>query len=210
MKKEDAIVNYQPELAKQLQKLKEAAIYLYRQDPRVMYYNIIADYFRQNGNVQEADLLHKIAECIKKPFGMEYFEEYYEKELQEIGVPIKSQASAAKYVYECFKPMFQALLKKILDEETLTKSERFMVKSFYNKITAPFRNPNIEVQPGKNVCYYDSKEGYGEFQKAMERSIAYIEQECQITIDIFNTPDLENNTNSEDKYSECFRYEMEK
>lgn len=196
MKEEDKIVNYRPCLALILQKAMEFAQDLYSLNFQKAYYMMLSSVYEKE-DPEYAKILKEAAHCFdeKEIFGIEKFHEYYEK---EYGLEYVSEPRAAFFVFNIFGDSFDKVYRKQIDFQTLTKSEQYMVDSFFRKLEAPMRNPNIEIPEGYTQCYYD-RERWSDFHKDLERSLDYIKRECQIPIDIFMTPDEQEKDCKENK-----------
>ena len=136
-------------------------------------------------NPERAEGLAKASECFAANAfaGIERFEEYYEKQYD---IEYISSARAAYVIYEIYKDTFDKIKSKI-DRTGLTGMENYMIDSFFNKLTAPTRNPNIKIPEGETQCHYDRK--HEDFYHDLKLSVEYINRECSTTIEIFNTPD---------------------
>ena len=192
MRAEDKVVNYRPELAEQLQKAMEFALKLYGGNLRATYYKLVAAACKNGNDVPNeiSALINEAAECFKDEFnGIELFEENYADKLKPYGIELVSTAHAANFVFEVYEPVFD-LLKEDIDTESLTKSEKFMVENFFKRLKAPIHNPNIKIKDGETKCYYDKKYHTNiNFERDLKMSVEYLQQNCQNTIEIFNTPD---------------------
>lgn len=76
--------------------------------------------------------------------------------------------------------------KIIIDD--FTKMEKYMINNFFHILLSPTRNPNIQIKEDKDKCYYDT-EIRSNFQKDLQESLRFIENNCKNTIEIFNNPD---------------------
>ena len=79
-------------------------------------------------------------------------------------------------------------MEKFINTDDFTIIEKYMVESFYKKLKAPLRNPNIEVKERGGKCYYD-EEPHSDFLKDLKLSLEYIEKNCLSTIELFSIPD---------------------
>lgn len=176
-------VYYRPEVAEILKEGLALANVLYKLRFQQAYYMMLS---KIEENPERAEGLAKASECFAANAfaGIERFEEYYEKQYD---IEYISAARAAYVIYEIYKDTFDKIKSKI-DRTGLTGLENFMVDSFFNKLTAPTRNPNIEIKDGQTQCYYD-RDRSSNFYKDLELSLEYINRECSTTIEIFNTPD---------------------
>lgn len=176
-------VHYRPEIAEILKEALTLANVLYKLNFQQAYYMLLS---KIEKDPERAEALVKTSECFVKDacHGVEFFEEYYEK---QYNIEYISAARAAYVIFGVYKDAFDTIKEKI-DRTGLTGMEEFMVDSFFNKLTAPTRNPNIEIKDGHTECYYDRNHA-SEFHHDLKSSLEYINEECQITIEIFSTPD---------------------
>ena len=204
MRKEDKEIKYRPELAEQLKKCLDAALAFYNTNFKKAYYLELSKYCAAS-SPEESIFLKKVAECFsEQPFAEEMFHEEYEKTLtQKYHYEAVSTARAASLLFCVYKPVFELLEEKINTDE-LTKMEQYMVESFFKTLTAPLRNPNLEIKEGFSKCWYDRERGLN-FLRDHRMSVEYLAKHCQSTIDIFSTPDeKELNSNDLEILSRCY------
>lgn len=175
-------VYYRPNLAETLQKALDVANKFYAINFQQAYYEMLATI---ETDEDRKHALQETAKCFgnDNPFGMETFEEYYERQYR---IDYISPARAADVFYTLFANIFEDM-KNNIDRTGLTGLENFMVDSFFGKLTSPTRNPNIKIPEGETQCYYDRK--HEDFYHDLKLSVEYINRECSTTIEIFNTPD---------------------
>ena len=200
MKKEDTVVNYRPELAEILQDGLQFAQNLYTMNFQKAYYIMLSKTY-EKADPEYASILKEAAQCFdeNEVFGIEKFREHYEK---SYNLEYVSEPKAAAAIFFFYKDAFD-IIKSRIDMESLTSSEKYMGISFFYKLTAPIRNPNIQIKEGYTKCYYDMPGNSTYFHEDLFAQMEYINRECQTTIDIFMTPDeqeqnlgnIENNYN---------------
>lgn len=198
MKKEDTIVNYRPELAEILQDGLQFAQNLYTMNFQKAYYVMLSKTYEKN-DPEYANILREASQCFDENiiYKTEKFRKNYEflYELEYISEP-----RAAAAIFSFYEDSFDKIKSRI-DMDSLTKSEKYMVDTFFYKLTSPIRNPNIQIKEGHSKCYYDSPGNSKYFHEDLSAQMEYINRECQITIDIFMTPDEQEKDCEESKSS---------
>ena len=183
--KEDKKIYYRPELSQLLQNIEDLAIRIYQTNYAEIFFKALSQSY-ENENPELAAYLNEIADVYSKPNGQKIFaKEYMEKLLKDYDIPKYSLLPSyqIKMVLDVYKEQFDALEKQILKEyPNLTKQEYFMVVSFMRKISAPTRYPI-------DNCMHKYKADIPEFY--IERHIEYLKRELAPTIEMFNTPDKE-------------------
>ena len=199
MKEEDKKIEYRPELADKLESCMKMAVNLYNASIRGVYFYFMS--FTMEKGVHD-ELLLKASECFKPgvTFGDEQYYEHYQKEIaSRYGREIAeiTEASAARLVFSIYKDLIEHAFNKI-DTSGFSKQEKYMVEHFKNIVLSPTRNPNIQIKEGNAECYYDyTRGGNYEFERDLKFGIEFIERNCQVTLEIFRTPDKEETVDEE-------------
>lgn len=187
MKEADKKIYYRPELSQLLQNIEDLAIRIYPTNYAEIFYKALSQSY-ENENPELAAYLNEIADVFSKPNGRLIFaQKYEEKLLKDYDIPrdYVFPYYQIKMILEVYKEQFNALEKQILKEyPNLTKQEEFMVKSFMRKISAPTRYP---IDNGM----YKWKAYIPEFYEYIESHKEYLKRELTPTIEMFNTPDKE-------------------
>lgn len=187
MKEEDKKIYYRPELSQLLQNIEDLAIRIYPTNYAEIFYKALSQSY-ENENPELAVYLKEIADVFSKPNGWLIFaKKYEEKLLKDYDIPrdYVFPYYQLKMILEVYKEQFNALEKQILKEyPNLTKQEEFMVVSFMRKISAPTRYP---IDNGM----YKYKADIPEFYEYIERHKEYLKRELAPTIEMFNSPDKE-------------------
>ena len=190
MKEEDKRIECRPELAKKLQEAMDFAIDIYSANIKKTYYKFLAKAYADEDK-EKSDFINKAAKCFDGSLmGSEQFYEYYDRDLtHKYHVAPFSYENVGKLVFPVYQMCFDELKKECL-VEGLSKSEQYLIKFFFEKLTAPLRNPNVVVHEGSIECFYDKNhEPILSFERAMKDSVEYIKRECPYTIDAFSLPD---------------------
>lgn len=199
-RKENTVINYRPELSEILSQDKNIAISLYKKNMIAFLYRILIIAFKDD-YPEHTELLTNAAECLESNnFAMyEIFDKNYRKSLNKINPKIYgldeylgdiSETSAARHVFGAINTTFIDMREKVSKTfKDLTLGEKYLIDTFYNILTAPTRNPNIQISKGQTKCYYDEHPGNRSFKKDLNRSIEYINENCAHAIELFNTPD---------------------
>lgn len=187
MKDADKEIKYRPELAEQLSKCLNTAVIFYSINFKKAYYLMFSKVHENEGFEEESAFFKEVANCFNEPWAEEQFHEKYEKILRKeyLMEPV-SEARAASFVFNVYKEAFDILKEKIHIENP-TKMEQYMVNNFFAKLTAPMRNPNIEIQEGYTECWYDRN--HENFLKDLKMSVECVKKNCQDIIDIFSIED---------------------
>lgn len=191
MREEDKIINYRPDLAKLLNEDLNFAKDFYAKNFQEQYYKVRAILSKSIKDDTGIELFEKLASVADKPYVLDEVFAAHRAELRAYEeYELISDARAFYTICTLSKSTFDKLIEKHnLDE--LTKMEKYMVESFYKRLMTPMRNPNIEIQPGHVKCYYDQPGNYGCFKRDLESGVEYLSNDCERTIEIFNTPDEE-------------------
>lgn len=209
MLKKNEEIHYRPTLADKLANILELLITLYNVNFRYMYYDMMARALVANEDNQneftEPDFIEKYAESNQK-YGelalflskvaicfkneqYEFFEEEYKKEMvKKYKVKVISEVEAANSVFEMYIPIIEELKSKLLvevEEPPLTKREKFLIDSFIQMATAPFRNPNIKIPDGYTQCWYDRHNTYDDFKKDLKESVEWIRKNTAYILEMF-------------------------
>ena len=202
MKEEDKKIKYRPELADKLESCMKDAIKLYREEPKKVYYLLMSLLCEEKEDLEGKELFWKSSECFDKEnrFGAEEYYEHYYKDIKErygSDVADITSASAARLVFAIYKEDIEQSFDAI-DTSGFSKQEKYMVEHFKNIVLSPTENPNIQIKDGNAKCYYDyTRGGNYEFERAVKSGIEFIERECQVTLEIFRTPDKEQTVEEE-------------
>lgn len=187
MKESDKKIYYRPELSQLLQNIEDLAIRIYPTNYAEIFFKALSQSY-ENENPELAAYLKEIADVFSKPNGPIIFAKEYEaKLLKDYNIPIDYVFPfyQLKMILDVYKEQFNALEKQILKEyPNLTKQEEFMVVSFMRKISAPARYP---IDNGM----YKYSADLPEFRAYIERHKEYLKKELAPTIEMFNTPDKE-------------------
>ena len=187
MTKEDKKIYYRPELAKILKDIKDLAIKIYSDNFEEIFFHTLALSY-ENENPELSKRLEAVADIFTTPYA---YEEYIShlKNIIADGYQINPQylfpGNRIKIIMEASKEKIEEIEKYLLDTygKSLTKQEVYMIKSFIRKINAPARNPNFD-----NGVYNADISG---FYTYMENHKEYLKRELAPTIEMFNTPDKE-------------------
>ena len=187
MKEADKKIYYRPELSQLLQNIEDLAIRIYPTNYAEIFFKALSQSY-ENENPELAAYLKEIADVFSKPNGPIIFAQEYEaKLLKDYNIPkdYVFPFYQLKMILDVYKEQFNALEKQILKEyPDLTKQEEFMVVSFMRKISAPTRYP---IDNGM----YKYMADLPEFYAYIERHKEYLKRELAPTIEMFNTPDKE-------------------
>mgnify|MGYP004680537777 CR=1 FL=1 len=205
---------YRPEIAKQMRNILNSAVTLYSANLYVIYYDFLARSYiltKENANdfvnkdfiEKYADsntkagkyalFLKEISETLNSPSGYDIFiEEYEEKLNKEYNIETITEASAARFVFEIFEKQFLYFKEKMINEakKPLTTMEQFEVDLFFKEITAPMRNPNIQIPQDKTKCWYD-RYPHNNYRSDLNQHVEWIKEHANNIIEIFDTPDKE-------------------
>ena len=187
MKEEDKKIYYRPELSQLLQNIEDLAIRIYPTNYAEIFFKALSQSY-ENENPELAAYLKEIADVFSKPNGpIIVAQEYEAKLLKDYDIPkdYVFPFYQLKMILDVYKEQFNALEKQILKEyPNLTKQEEFMVVSFMRKISAPTRYP---IDNGM----YKYSADLPEFRAYIEHHKEYLKRELAPTIEMFNTPDKE-------------------
>ena len=187
MKEADKKIYYRPELSQLLQNIEDLAIRIYPTNYAEIFFKALSQSY-ENENPELAAYLKEIADVFSKPNGPIIFAQEYEaKLLKDYDIPkdYVFPFYQLKMILDVYKEQFNALEKQILKEyPNLTKQEEFMVVSFMRKISAPTRYP---IDNGM----YKYSADLPEFRAYIEHHKEYLKRELAPTIEMFNTPDKE-------------------
>lgn len=201
MKKEETIIGYRPELAQRLKAAMDMAIKLYSANFQKIHYGMLASVY-EDIDKNASEFFKAISDCFDKYyFSEEVFAEHYEYDLiHKYHMSPVSETAAARSVYQTFGKVFDTMEKNIfIKYSNLTRYEVFSIQSFFRKLTAPMRDPNLLLEEGQLVCHYE--ENHKPYSSTLKRSIEYIEKECPYLIELFDAP-LEPKLESDDKGKE--------
>lgn len=193
MRKEDTIISYRPDAAKLVREGMENMLKLYSQDQRGLFYKIVALYMEGMGDSENAALLNEASALVLSgEWGdEEKFYEEYEEKLNHVvvgGVEYAlgniTQVEAFINMASLYKDFVEEIRKKV-DTEGFSKSEKFAFDKVISVIESPLRNPNAKVNG-----YYMNGHAH-EFPRQMKSQVEFIRKEVEQTLSLWETPDEE-------------------
>lgn len=208
-------IYYRPELVKQMNKILKTVVTLYESNFLAMHYGLLAkkdlitednikEYYNDDFVEKYADknteigkrslFLKKVSDCLKdRTNGYDRFvEQYQDKMVNVYHVESVSEAKASLYVFQALQYSVNELgsMAKKSANPPLTMAEMFMFNEFMRQITAPMRNPNIQIPEGETKCWYD-KHPQDNYRDDLDQSITWLKQHADDLMGMFNIPDKE-------------------
>ena len=185
MKKEETIINYRPKLAKILKNDMKFMLEFYSSNFIQLYYKLLATLYKIKKDATGEILFNNMVEYIDSfNDAYTYFNVHRDEFAKYDEYSVISDHKAFYCICKVFENEFISMKNKV-DFSIYTKSEQYMINHFYKILFNPLNNPNLEVQKGQSVCYYDKSGNYGEFCNDIKFSIKFIEKECGSIIELF-------------------------
>lgn len=201
MKEQDKKILYRPETAAYLREKTEKLIALYSADQRGVMFKAFAIFLRERGDSpDEARLMQEAADAINStdPYAYGRFCSEHKEGLKAVSemsgttcIEDITEASAMRWLKTTYEKLIDSF-RDGLDTTGFTKMEMYTLDTFFRVLSAPLRDPNIQIKDGSACCWYDSQTGSNTlYRHAMENTIEYIRKNNGNTLDIWETPDEE-------------------